>query len=333
MESFIKKNIRIIGGLPYEEIGDVIVGTATTQVDFTGLNIGKDDELLLVSDIKNATTTSNISLQLIANNVSATSHYVEVLYALNTTVGSGRENNAKMGELFNSANNFFYSKIKLTNNGYFIHQSEEYYGHSSPTNSAIEKWYCSSTVTLTSITSLKITASTANSIGISSRFQLYKLVAEKVADIIVSTATTSVDITGLNIGKDGEYRLVSDFNGLSSNNDTSLYFNNNTTSTNYYTQVSTANGTLVEALRNNTAIFSYLDASKVFSITNIKLTNSGYVVQQTSSNRFYGGATLRLVNNYSTSTFTTSEITSLRISGAISNGIGIGSRFQLYRIK
>lgn len=67
------------------------------------------------------------------------------------------------------------------------------------------------------------------------------------------------------------------------------------------------------------------------AISNIKLTNNGYVISQNKTIRNYGGSNLELSNTYMTSVFTVSSITSIRIIAQSSYYIGIGSRFQLYK--
>lgn len=336
MEAFIKKNIKIIGGLPYEEIGDVVVGVATTQVDFTGLNIGKDDELLLVSDWYNSSgSTSDLSI-FANNNTTATNYYTQWLTATGTSVSSTRYNANYFMETTTTHKGFSKSNIKLTNSGYFVFQATDTMAYSLPTNVLINNWYTTSTFTLTSITSINIKSTVASAIGIGSRFQLYKLVAEKVADITVGTATTSVDITGLNIGKDGEYMLVSEaVYNAGTPAVIGIGFNENLVTTNYYRQYLGVQSTTIYAARqNNFDQFAIFSGTKTFFSTHIKVTNSGYIVYQGAEINYLGIPTsLGIVMCYGTSLFTVSSISSLKLTASVANGIGIGSRFQLYRIR
>lgn len=159
--------------------------------------------------------------------------------------------------------------------------------------------------------------------------------AELLADIIVGTAVTSVDITGLNIGKDDELLLVaSTTNPTASYNDISLYINSNTTATNYYRQMLRGESTTVSVARSNSSIFSGNNPSwGSISIVNLKLTNSGYFVFQSHFTRDIGVANeIEIFELYGTTTFIISSLTSIRLQGNITNAIGIGSRFQLYKI-
>lgn len=154
-----------------------------------------------------------------------------------------------------------------------------------------------------------------------------------LADVTVDTATTSVDITGLNIGKEEEIVLVSDIvNPTASITNYSFYINNNNTTTNYYFQNIEVSSSSVGGNRANMNIVVVCaSSSKTSSITNLKLTNNGYLVWQSNNNRQYGTSSLMLQNLYGTSTFTSTSITSLLIQASVSNAIGIGSRFQLYK--
>ena len=323
----------------YELVADVTVGTTTNQVDFSGLNFGKDDDLMLVSDFQNGSTVSTPSYFLFANaNYTQTNYYNQYIYANGTSVTSARQNSAYyayVGLPTTTKPSLVISKIKLTNNGYIVSQdsSIQYYASSSV---ALIDLVRTSTFTATSITSFRISTDITNGIGIGSRFQLYRLKAKKVADIIVSTATTQVDIPDLVIDKDSEYMLVSELSANSVATTLYLYANGNTTDTNYYVQRILAGSTTVQAVRYNATIFmnSQGGTEKDFAITNIKLTNNGYFVYQSNHNfRNSNPTNLELRKWYTTSTFTMTSITSLRITSSATNGIGIGSRFTLYKMR
>lgn len=155
-----------------------------------------------------------------------------------------------------------------------------------------------------------------------------------LADVTVGTATTNVDITGLNIGKDEEIVLVSDIvNGTSSSVRVGIYINGNNTATNYYSQRIVASGSgVLFATRDNSPFYLDFDGNnKSLSYASVKLTNNGYFTSQSNVSREYGGSAIVFSNNYITSTFTATSITSFRINANATNGIGIGSRFKLYR--
>lgn len=322
MDMILKNTFQSISPA-YELIGDVTVASNTTQVDFTGLNIGKDDELLLVADWINGSVTSG--LICLPNNIATNGGYKQQMYADNSGVGAVRGNDFSMEAMTSGKRGLFFIKIKLTNSGYYTHQSSgtSYYGQA-----CVNVQSCAtSTSTISSITSIKVQANT-NCIATGSRFQLYKLVAEKVADIIVPSNTTSVDITGLNIGKDGEYYLVSEMNNVPS---CLLYVNGNTANANYYVQRLFANSTTVGGSRTNNPV--YIDGNVRYASTNIKLTNSGYFVYQTNQINSASSSDIQIWKGYGTSTFTSSSVNQLTITAGAANGILTNSRFTLYRMK
>ena len=160
----------------------------------------------------------------------------------------------------------------------------------------------------------------------------------KLADITVSgSAVTSVDITGLNIGKDEEVVLVGTYINGSAGAERylQLFINNNNTTTNYYRQELRADSTSVSAYRANQGISitntGGSGSTSYFSVT-IKPTNNGYFVTQSDTILDVGLSTMRTSEISETSTFTISSISNLTLSDFIGvTSIGIGSRFQLYR--
>ena len=156
-----------------------------------------------------------------------------------------------------------------------------------------------------------------------------------ISDVTVSTATTQVDFTGLNIDKTSEYRLVADYvNGHSSGSAIYLYTNDNITGSNYYRQHLNASSSTIFVARyiDPEIVFAEL-SSKSIGMIDIKLTNSNYFTYQSSTSRQYGGSSIQLLKQYGTSTFTLSSITKLAIKSSATNGIGVGSRFQLIKFK
>lgn len=335
MDMILKNTFQSISPA-YELIGDVTVeGTAKTQVDFTGLNIGKDDELLLVSTIIKPITTATSFSIYINGNVTNTNYYQQYMGVSSTSISAGRINSSGMTFIGSvAATNFVLSKIKVTNSGYVVWMDEENRtigGSSLNANSNC----VASTFTVSTITTLSVKASVTNAIGTGSRFQLYKLVAEKVADIIVPSNTTSVDITGLDIGKDGEYYLVSDVvNATGAERTYSLSVNDTSVQTNYWTQQLYAQGTTVGGFRFNQMLLGACLTGKMSLFnSNIKLTNSGYIIVQSSDTYSYGGASIGLEKYATTTTFTASSITKFTITASVTDAIGANSRFTLYKMK
>lgn len=170
-EILIPRRTKIESG--YELLADITVGTATTQVDITGLNIGKGDEIVLVSDITNAFGVDSSVVMYVNSNYTNTNYYCQELNASATSVTSGRYNVPYFGSVFTSKSTTYITNIKLTNSGYFVFQSNV--GVSYGTSSIyIATNYVTSNFTATSITSLAVKSLNTNVIGAGSRFQLYK---------------------------------------------------------------------------------------------------------------------------------------------------------------
>lgn len=167
------------------------------------------------------------------------------------------------------------------------------------------------------------------------RRSVVKNESQLLADITVSgSAVTQVDISGLNIGKGEEVVLVSQFtNALGVTVALRLMFNGNYTLTNYYSQEVYADGTSVGASGvNNPMILNALRGLTSIINSKIKLTNNGHIVAQNDIENKLGTSSANITQTYHTTTFTTTSITSIRVACSNTDGIGIGSRFQLYKV-
>lgn len=330
MAEALLKNTFVKISPAWELVADVTVDTATTQVDFSDLSFGKEDDLLLVSDFKSPTSNPYIFFN---DNATPTNYYTQRLEANNTAYNPNRYNTPYLGVVDVDQFALINTNIKLTNNGYVVYQTHENRSYDA-TTMTMQIIYGTSTFTATSITKISINAGT-NGIAVGSRFQLYKLVAKKVADITISTATTQVDITGLDIDKESEYMLVATRvvgATLVDNGDLTLFVNDNTTHTNYYYQQLAAVNTDLSAERTNKNRWLRGNLGSHFNITKIKLTNNGYFVSQEDEITNLSSS-ISLIKRYMNSTFTLTSITKLSIIAQEANGIGIGSRFQLYKLK
>lgn len=158
--------------------------------------------------------------------------------------------------------------------------------------------------------------------------------ANLIKDIIVSgSAVTQVDLTGLNIQKGELYEMVTTIIGADAGGPNMfMTFNANGTLSNYYSQHVTANSTTVNGARNNSPFVSDIAITDGVKVkTYIKLSNDGHIVAISKATRAYNKTTPILRDTVITSTYTASSIT--QISWVVgTNGIGIGSRFQLYKV-
>jgi len=155
---------------------------------------------------------------------------------------------------------------------------------------------------------------------------------ELIEDIeVTGSSVTSVQFSGFTATKEDTLMLVSEISTtITSSYD--LNFNNNLTTTNYYVQRLLVNSTTVAGNRQNNNFFADCVANdKVLAISNIKLTNDGYGTTQTEVTKNYVSNTPWMFNYNGSSIFTMTSITQLDVIGT-TNGIGIGSRFQLYKV-
>ena len=158
---------------------------------------------------------------------------------------------------------------------------------------------------------------------------------ELIEDITVAgSAVTSVQFSGFTATKEDTLVLVSDINNTTGvGSHIYMYVNNNLTATNYYDQFLQVNGTAVNGVRENNARLTYVEASsKMLSNAYIKLTNDGYFTVQSQNTRVYTGSGLFMFDEVISSTFTMTDITQLDVRASVASAIGIGSRFQLYKI-
>lgn len=314
--------------LIYDYTVSSATNTVTIDLSSTPIQKGELYEMSITLD-----TNSSLYASIYANNdQTATNYYTQALYANDATVGGFRSNYSKFIEASSGQTSVGKQYLRLTNDGYFISLSNVMTNTDVGSSSILEKWYTTSTNTFSSITQLDIVSNAASGLGIGTRIQIYK-VAKKVDEVeVTGSAVTSVQFSGLNIGKGNEYLLVSD--AMGTGGWTALYANNNTTNSNYYKQTLSASGTGVSGSRENFPYYIYIHPSYIgsFSISKIKLTNDGYITNQNTNQHYYGGSSNAISDIYITSTFTSTSVTHLDIVSSVASGIDIGSKFELYKL-
>jgi hypothetical protein len=319
----------------WTEIVDYTVPSNTTSVVLNDFGtITKDDFYKMVVTFQNGTggsTDSNYFLH-VNGNTTAGDYRHQRLRGFSSSTAADRSDNALIGFTQRDSGaekgqSFIY--FKLTENDYFTHFANNNIDDTGA-NLQLQFIYSTSEVTFTSgVTSLTITASATNGLGTDSRIQIYRLDAEKVADITVASNTTQVDISSLSIGKDSEYLLVSD---VVSTADASyeLFVNDNTTATNYYHQRILATGTTASAERRNNAQIGFAGASLVYSF--IKLSEIGAYTSQNYETT-PGSTGIVLTNRFVSSTAENiTSITKLNLKNT-TDGFRTGNRFILYKLK
>jgi hypothetical protein len=146
----------------------------------------------------------------------------------------------------------------------------------------------------------------------------------------ITTAVTTYTINNLNISKEDNLVLVVD--KITSNAMLKIGINNNNTATNYYTQIVEAYGSTIGLGRVNDNIIARSINSGA-TISKLKLTENGYLTWQSQLNFRYIAGLTEIMDFYGVSTFTSTSITRIDLTSAVTNGIGVGSRIQLYKVR
>lgn len=331
MGKAIIKNAAGIAKPSYEKIADTIVtGATASTIDLTGLNITKDDIILMEADVDGA-ANGGVGIYFNAN-YTATNYYTQRFEVTGTSVTAGERTNASI-VLYAQNRSKATTYIKLTENGYITWMSNVARSYNNSGATMINDHYGTTTFTATSITSIRL--SLTSGLGVGTRVQLFKLKADKIFDTTVSgSAATNIDITGLNIDYSGEYLLLSELvDTVAGTKGFRLYLNGTYTDTSYYSQNIDCVGTTNSAGRENYAYYLLsLGSSRTQALTRIKLSNDGYGIIQSHNVCQFGTSSIRLREYFLQPTFTTSAITSIRVTNGAAQ-IGVGSRFILYKLK
>jgi hypothetical protein len=316
----------------WEEIVDYTVPSNTTSVVLDNFGtITKDDFIKVVITYKSNDTQN---LRLTPNSTSNTDFYSQLLDAQNNNIEASRFNTTLISSAFASSTDqtSTIAYIKISENNRYNHFSNS---NNISSDTGLFFTYQTSTVNVETITSLNFFSNLANSIAPNTRIQIYRLAAEKVADITVTSNTTQVDITGLDIQKDSEYLLVTDSKAGTGDFFAHLAVNGNTTLSNYYSQRISANGSSVNPSRINGANFmvSGTNQGNAMTHTHIKLSNIGAYTAQSYCIRRTGSSTAMIENFAISSTAENiTSITQLNLIAATANDFGVGTRLHLYKL-
>jgi hypothetical protein len=317
----------------WTEIVDFTFTANETSRTFSGLNITKDDFIKVVATITNG-SSSGIGLAIFPNTSTGvsgfntnTNYHRQELGGLSSTVYAQRLNDANITAVAGSVTGQSITYIKLSENGKFNSFTNFNFSPSNLHNSFL--YNTSSNLTFNDpITSLTFTASVTNGLGTGSRIQIYRLDAEKVADINITSTVTAVDISSLNIAKDSEYLLIT-YIGLGGT--PALMVNDNTTFTNYYRQ--RIGGVASTASTDRVNDPAYCNGENVIAYTHIKLSEIGAFTFQSYVLNGLGTTAPSTQNWFGSSTAENiTSITKLNIR-SINGNIQSGSRFELYKLK
>ena len=167
--------VEIVQIFEYELLGDSGTLNSGSSYSFTGLNIGKDEELVLYAEIPDGGGDSNMRLTF--NGQGDSSHYSQQLIGEGTSLSANRQNFIYLGYIFSNQGNSALVNIKLAENGRIVSQSGNVsnYGANS---SSIRNWNSNgvSTYTATAITQVTISSVGSSPLfNAGTRFRLYKV--------------------------------------------------------------------------------------------------------------------------------------------------------------
>jgi len=157
---------------------------------------------------------------------------------------------------------------------------------------------------------------------------------EKVAEIEVSSNCTYVEFTNLDGNSDWFYVLFTTIkNPTGSGLGYNLFVNGETVETNYYNQWINIDGTSRCSDRENHpwAFFNEAGVKSFYEVI-ISKDSDGYFRYIGKGNRREGNNVM-LTLTAGCKTATISNITSLRIQASVSNAIGAGSKFILFKVR
>jgi len=328
----------------WTEIVDYTVPSNTTSVVLDDFGtITKNDFYKIVTTFVYASATQD-EIFLYFNTTAGVSgattnsnYHAQVLAGQGTSIVVARVNTANYGFLEGNGNSSSVAYVKVSENGKTNVFATTNYSISSEVRTRFD-YATSSNLTFNDpITSITFTANQTNGIGDGSRIQIYRLDAEKVADITVASDTTQVDISSLSIGKDDEYLLVAQIEGTTGSTTIhNLTPNDLTTATNYHSQAIVGEGSGASAYRQNRAelVRTLSSLPNNLAYAHIKLSEIGAYTHQSYQLFGVGTTTPTIVNSFISSTSEAiTSITKLNIVATVSDEIKAGSRFTLYKLK
>ena len=179
----------------WQLLQDLTVQSNTQSVVMNNFGtITKDDFVKVVATFVNTGGNTN-DIFLSANTATSSSNYHrQRIIANNSTVSAARANDNRIAEVANGQTSSTFTYIKLAENDRINFFSLD----NRRNDSLLEQiwlYTTSSGATFTSgVSTLTFTSSLTNGIGTGTRIQIYKLAAEKIADVTVGINSTQVNI-------------------------------------------------------------------------------------------------------------------------------------------
>jgi hypothetical protein len=189
----------------WELLGEVITTQTEQALTVSGLNITKDDLIYVDVDVRNP--SGGVRSYYLTPNALAISdstgqaQRIATNFAGFTTVNSfieAADNTARM-----QTNVYF----KIGENNKVVGTYESNRGFGGFVHIALGHFV--SVVDVPTVSSLTVSSNNSNAFAANSRVSIYRLKAQKVADVILTQEAGSLTIAGLNIEKDSEYMMIS----------------------------------------------------------------------------------------------------------------------------
>jgi len=151
------------------------ISLPVTEIDITGLSIGKNDELRLVFTFVGDTTTTTAFYFLRPNDIT-TNYHRQLLQGSTTDLAAGRVSDGRLAGARSDRVAQGTADVKISENSRFVFQSQSLVRiGSGSANLFQENYNVVNTDTVTSITKLTIFCDRTDGIGTGSRIRLYKV--------------------------------------------------------------------------------------------------------------------------------------------------------------
>lgn len=319
-----------------------VTGSAATTITFNGLDINADGGYTIVAAVVSTGTGSGSGL-FVNNDTTLTNYDRRYIDSTSTTLGTGAVDDSYFCGLSGSSGavNYAVYDVCLVNG----HMCAN--GLWQTNNTTIGRMhFLTHTVSQTNITRIDITATVSPTIGIGSKIQIYRWKPGSIKTLsalsssplvwsyeVTGSAVTTVTATGLDIVRDGSYKIVVvGTNAISSSDGVGLYINTDTTTSNYSGRYILSGGTSLSTSGGSysSSVFaSNTTANQTsFGVANVSLVN-GYACINTVLQ--YGNTAYAQIN-FAKHNVSQSNITQL-VFQAPSGIIGVGSKFYIFRTR
>ena len=320
--------------LAYRAIASTTLVANAESVSFTNLGITKDDICRIeIAALK--TTSSNYLYLMINGDTTQTNYHNEFVNMNDTSIACVNQNfpafaYADVGEETNIICDFM-----LTTLGYLSWQTNVTRFVTTQASIRQGTFYGCSDVAHANIDSIEIDCGGVGTLAIGTKITIYVLEAEKVADVNITAATTSVTLGSLDISADDAYLLVRDMVCGASATSYQLCVNEDTTLTNYYNVYWNAYDTTIAASKVNDPFAGYLSSigDRSVAFINISLSRSGRFLANVKENRLLSAGVRGVVLKTKIAKVAdVGSIASINLLANKANGMAADSRIRLYKL-